>query len=78
MTKWPFGILIWCYPKELRSHDQILMELLTYNSNLLAEKAYTKIGFKKIECTTSSHEEIKHFYPSDGMTRWQKITEHGN
>jgi len=54
------------------------MELLTYNSNLLAEKAYTKIGFKKIEFTTSSHEEIKHFYPSDGMTRWQKIIEHGN
>lgn len=49
------------------------MELLTYNSNLLAEKAYTKIGFKKIEYTTSSHEEIKQFYPSDGMTRWQKI-----
>lgn len=59
--------------KLVKTNDVFFLELLTYNSNLSAEKAYTKFGFVKVEETTSNHSQINQYYPSNGMTRWQKL-----
>jgi ribosomal protein S18 acetylase RimI-like enzyme len=52
--------------------DFNIVELLTYNSNVIAEAAYRKVGFEKVQSSHSEHPQIKNFYPSDGMTLWQK------
>jgi ribosomal protein S18 acetylase RimI-like enzyme len=52
--------------------DFNIVELLTYNSNVVAEAAYRKVGFEKVKSSFSEHPQIKNFYPSDGMTLWQK------
>jgi len=48
------------------------IELLTYNSNKIAESIYTKAGFVKVKSTISDNSEILHYYPGSGMNLWQK------
>lgn len=48
------------------------VELLTYNSNHIAESVYAKAGFVKSKSTISDHPEILHYYPGSGMNLWQK------
>jgi ribosomal protein S18 acetylase RimI-like enzyme len=48
------------------------IELLTYNSNHIAEAVYTKAGFVKVKSSISDHPEILHYYPGSGMNLWQK------
>jgi ribosomal protein S18 acetylase RimI-like enzyme len=52
--------------------DFDIVELLTYNSNHIAETVYTKAGFVKVKSTVSAHPEILHYYPGSGMNLWQK------
>ena len=48
------------------------LELLTYNSNFIAEAVYSKAGFVKAKSTISDHSEILHYYPGTGMNLWIK------
>lgn len=48
------------------------VELLTYNSNHIAETVYTKAGFVKVKSTISDNSEILHYYPGTGMNLWIK------
>jgi len=53
------------------------VELLTYQNNLMAEKAYQKIGFIPVTHSNCDHPLVLSFYPSSGMTQWQKKLQHG-
>ena len=48
------------------------LELVTYNSNHIAERAYTKAGFVKVKSTQSENSNILNYYPGTGMNLWQK------
>jgi GNAT superfamily N-acetyltransferase len=48
------------------------LELVTYNSNQIAERAYTKAGFVKVKSTQSENSNILNYYPGTGMNLWQK------
>lgn len=56
-----------------QGHNFNLAELLTYNSNSRAEAAYRKVGFEKIKSSHSEHPNILDYYPSEGMSLWQKL-----
>jgi GNAT superfamily N-acetyltransferase len=55
-----------------QNHDFDKVELITYNSNTIAESAYRKAGFNIINSTLSDHPDIDKFYPANGMNLWQK------
>ncbi len=48
------------------------IEMITYNSNKIAENIYAKEGFIKVDSTVSEYLDILHYYPGTGMNLWIK------